>query len=581
MPIINEKLLKNEEVQRDARQANWFIVNCLDAFHRVRVEKVFLSAYLLFAVSSLKDPANYSYDKLSTLKVNEDIKAAINDVLSEEEWSKLLAIVDKFSPEVFAFVAFTTGDLIDFRMSDTYATPESIIKLSQSILNMQAKDSVADICCGYGTFLFSSAVLEPKASYYGYDINPENKLIATIKAELVGADTNIISEDAFSLFNNKHEPRFNKIFSNYPFGLPKKNLSGTKFYDEVTLKIPELKKASSSDWFFNALLLDRLMPGGKAVGIMTNGSTWNGADAPVRKYFVENGFIESVIALPPKMFSAFSIPTSLIVLSYGNEKIRLVDATKNCIQGRRFSEFSEENIDSIIDALSNDSEFSREISVDELKDNEYTLSLSRYLDSGIKFKDAAPFESVIKNITRGAPCTAQQLDEMNSDRPTDMQYLLLANIKNGIIDEELPYLSYIDPKHEKYCLKNNNLILSKNGYPYKVAVAQVSEGQKILANGNLFIIELDEEKADPYYLKAFFESESGIAVLKSITVGATIPNIGIDKLKKVNIPLPSLDEQKKISDLYKATLDEISIYNIKLNKAYNRLHHIFDEESEA
>ena len=58
----------------------------------------------------------------------------------------------------------------------------------------------------------------------------------------------------------------------------------------------------------------------------------------------------------------------------------------------------------------------------------------------------------------------------------------------------------------------------------------MKDGQRILANGNLYIIELDESRANPYYIKAFFDSEQGIAALKSITVGATIPNIGVDTL---------------------------------------------------
>ena len=128
-------------------------------------------------------------------------------------------------------------------------------------------------------------------------------------------------------------------------------------------------------------------------------------------------------------------------------------------------------------------------------------------------------------------------------------------------------------------MKDNHLILSKNGYPYKIAIAKIQEGQRILANGNLYIIELDEDKVNPYYLKAFFESEQGIAVLKSITVGATIPNIGVDKLKKVEIPLPSLEVQKRIAERYQATLDEIAAYKSKMEKAMNLLNHIFDEES--
>jgi len=51
------------------------------------------------------------------------------------------------------------------------------------------------------------------------------------------------------------------------------------------------------------------------------------------------------------------------------------------------------------------------------------------------------------------------------------------------------------------------------------------------------------------------------------------------KLKKVNIPLPSMEKQRRIADKYQATLDEISILKLKIEKATNRLHHVFDEES--
>ena len=110
------------------------------------------------------------------------------------------------------------------------------------------------------------------------------------------------------------------------------------------------------------------------------------------------------------------------------------------------------------------------------------------MSSNIQFDNAVPFESVIKSISRGAPCNARQLDEMASENATKMQYLMLSNIQNGIIEDTLPHLSHIDEKYKKYCLKDNDLILSKNGYPYKLAVAKVPEGHEILANGNLFSI---------------------------------------------------------------------------------------------
>lgn len=169
-----------------------------------------------------------------------------------------------------------------------------------------------------------------------------------------------------------------------------------------------------------------LKDNGKAVAIMTNGSTWNSIDIPMRKYFVENGLVECVIALPERMFSSTMIPTTLIVMSHGNQGVRMIDATKHFQQGRRQNEFSDKDIDLLIDALTVDHEYSKDISIEELRKNEYNLNLSRYAAGDLRFENGVPFESVIKRISRGAPCTAKQLDEMVSDCVTNMQYLMLA-----------------------------------------------------------------------------------------------------------------------------------------------------------
>ena len=308
--------------------------------------------------------------------------------------------------------------------------------------------------------------------------------------------------------------------------------------------------------------------------IMTNGSTWNQSDSAIRSYFIENGLIECVIALPARLFAGTAIATSMIVFSRNNKGVRLVDASELFVEGRRVNELSYENISLIINATKNDSDISMYVSAEQLRDNDYVLSMNRYIVHDVA--DGMAFGDVIKRITRGAQLNAKALDEITTTVPTDMQYLMLANIKNGLIDKELPYLKSIDKKNDKYCLSNHCLILSKNGYPYKIAVAEVKEGQRILGNGNLYIIELDEEKADPYYLAAFFGSEQGTAALRSITVGATIPNIGVEQLTKLVIPIPPLEKQKEIADKYKTVKDEITMLQLKLEKAKNRMAHIIE-----
>ena len=152
---------------------------------------------------------------------------------------------------------------------------------------------------------------------------------------------------------------------------------------------------------------------------------------------------------------------------------------------------------------------------------------------------------------------------------------MLANVKDGLIDENLPYLKNVDMKFDKYFINDKNIVMSKNGFPFKIAVFERRNNQ-VLANGNMFIIEVDQNKMNPYYIKAFFDSQTGVAALKSIIVGSAIPNISLEALKKIKIPNIPLDEQQKIADIYLSKKREIESLKKKLNNILDSLNHLFD-----
>ena len=582
MPIIDEEILKNPELLKKADLVIEKIKSRLGwespgGFNGI------ISAYLLYCVSTYNNPFDVDYDALFSLDLglSEDTILAVRENITKDKWKKLLELLYDFEPEAFALAAFNSDRWVWDRGNATITTPRSLVKLSEKILDIKPGEKVADLCCGHGTFLVDAIMNYPDAFFYGYEVYANSKLIAEIRTKLVSDYSNekLFVKDVFALCDND-SISFDKIFCNYPFGLRmKEGRQGSVYMQRFSDNIPSLSRTTSSDWTFNALICKLLEENGKAVGIMTSGSTWNTIDMPARKYFIENGYIECIIAFPPRMFSSIGTSTSMIVMSRGNKSIRMVDATEIFHAGRRYNEFTDEDIDMILQAMSN-GEKGRTITIEEFRENEYSLNYGRYFRDQIKVQNGVPFSTVIKDITRGAPCNAKQLDAMSSEEPTGTQYLLLANIKDGVISEDLPYLTNVDKRLEKYLLKDNDLILSKNGYPYKTAVANIKKGQRILANGNLYIIELDQEKVDPYFIKAFLESDVGIATLKSITVGATIPNIGVDNLKRIQIPLLPMEEQKRIAELYKTAMDEVAVYKLKIEKALNRMHHIFDEESE-
>lgn len=533
-----------------------------------------VAAYLLAKASEYIDPVSVTFDALESSCVVANVMNVARHHNLDKVWDELKELISQHKYNVFCLVT-------QLQETNNYSdiTPEGITDLASEILSVKAGERVADYCCGTGTFAKLIKSVVPDADVTGYEVNQEAVIVEAIRNDLYNDGINMISADVFSLVTGEHEkPVYDKIFANYPFGQRMRELDwGKEYLDHLAKRIPSMSKATSSDWLYNMLMIDTLSATGKAIGIMTNGGTWNMIDAPIRKYFVENGLIECVIALPARLFNTTNIATTMIVFSHGNKVVRLVNASEQFTAGRRVNELSEANVKVILQACTEDSDISMQVSLDDLRDNDYVLSTSRYTHGAETIEDGAPFETVIKRITRGAPLNASQLDAISSAAPTDMQYLMLSNIQNGLIDTNLPYLSVIDKKNEKYCLSNHCLILSKNGYPYKIAVAEVREGQKIMANGNLYIIELDEEKANPYYLAAFFGSEQGTAALKSITVGATIPNIGVDQLKKLIIPLPGIDRQNEIADRYQAVKDEITLLQLKLEKAKNRMMHICEE----
>lgn len=543
---------------------------------------VFASIYLARKATEYMDLIK-DYHELSKCdstdgRVLDMIEILAGAKVTEEQWLQIRDVCFKYAREIMEIALMLPYESNPYTLD--VATPESIMKLANEILSISENDTVGDICSGNGNYIVNTAIEQPKASYYGVELNRHYCSIARAKAEFIPSDIEIELKDAFYLMLEENERSFTKIFSNYPFGLRLKNLNNANLIIEKLLEEYEgASKGTSSDWLFNALIMKLLGIKGKAVALMTNGGTWNELDTPMRKAFVENGYIESIISLPARMFQMTSIPTTMIVMSHNNKNgVRIVDASKLCIVGRRTNEFSDENIAEIVKALNNDMEYSRHISLEELRTNNYSLNLNRYLIQDVDIINPTPFSKVIKKITRGAQLSAAQLDELISEEPTDTQYMMLANIKDGMIDNNLPYLQSFDKKLEKYCIKSDNLILSKNGYPYKVAVATVKDGKNIIGNGNMYIIELDEGLANPYYIKAFFESEQGIAALKSITVGATIQSFGVDSLKKLIIPLPSMEEQKKIAERYQTILDEIAVLQLKIEKAKSRLKNIFEEE---
>ena len=528
-------------------------------------------AYILYraAKDNIKD-----LDSIELFESSCDVDSSIKmelDYYCHDMWPVLdrLKIYGFDEDNLLAYLLFN-NDLED--SIKEASTPRGILKLAAKILDVQENESVLELCSGKGNFFVELALLRENIKYTGIELSMANNFIANIRASVLERDISSVLSDAMTY---KAENKADKLFANYPFLI---NVPDMENIIKDFVDFPDNIKRVSADWVFNLKLVEQMKYGGKAVAIMKNGTTWNSTDKKIREYFVENGLVEATVLLPAKLFPGTSIATTLVIFSHGNTNIKMIDAVENFTKEGRRNVLSDNDISDILDLLQKDGKNSITISINEIAENDYIINASRYLEKAPEIKDGVAIASIVKSITRGAQLRASDLDENKSDEPTDYRYIMLSNINDGdIYFTDNQYLKDIQPNLKKFCVRNNSIILAKTGSPdFKSAVVQVKEGTEILATGNMFILEIDETKADPYYVQALFDSELGRALFKSIYVGSAIPTISLEKLRKLEIPLPSIEEQNIIGEKYKEELGRIADLKEKLETSREKLKQIYN-----
>ncbi len=256
-------------------------------------------------------------------------------------------------------------------------------------------DTATDPACGSGSLLLKVEKILGKdavqTGFFGQEINITTYNLCRINMFLhdIGFDKfDIECED--TLINPQHwddEP-FELIVSNPPYSI---KWAG----DENPLLINDprfspagvLAPKSKADLAFIMHSLSWLAPNGTAAivcfpGIMYRG----GAEQKIRKYLVDNNFVDCIIQLPSNLFFGTSIATCIMVLKKNkiDNKTLFVDATNECIKVTNNNKLTPENIDHIVDVFTKREDiehFARLASYEEVAENDYNLSVSTYVEA--------------------------------------------------------------------------------------------------------------------------------------------------------------------------------------------------------
>jgi type I restriction enzyme M protein len=148
-----------------------------------------------------------------------------------------------------------------------------------------------------------------------------------------------------------------------------------------------LAPKSKADYAFLLHDLYHLKPEGIMTIVLPHGVLFRGGEeGEIRKNLIEENHIDAIIGLPSNIFFGTGIPTIIMVLKQKRENtdVLIVDASKGFIKVGKNNKLRSSDIKKIVDtvtARADIDKFSRKISREEIRRNEYNLNIPRYVDS--------------------------------------------------------------------------------------------------------------------------------------------------------------------------------------------------------
>ena len=170
-----------------------------------------------------------------------------------------------------------------------------------------------------------------------------------------------------------------------------------------------------ADFAFIMHSLSYLSSKGKAAIVCFPGIFYRkGAEQKIRKYLVDNNFIECIIQLPENLFFGTSIATCILVMSKNktDNKVLFIDASKGFKKEANNNILEERNIEVIVEEFKNRKEtthFSKLVELNEIAENDYNLSVSTYVE-----KEDTREKVDIKVLNKEIAETVEKIDKLRA-----------------------------------------------------------------------------------------------------------------------------------------------------------------------
>ena len=298
------------------------------------------------------------------------------------------------------------GDAYEFLMSmyasnagksgGEFFTPQEVSELLTrlAVVGKKSVNKVYDPACGSGSLLLKSAKILGKENvrngFYGQEINLTTYNLCRINMFLhdIGYDKfDIACEDTLTNPQHWDDEPFEVIVSNPPYSIKwAGNDNPLLINDPRYSPAGVLAPKSKADFAFIMHSLSWLATNGTASIVCFPGIFYRGgAEQKIRKYLVDNNFIDCIIQLPDNLFFGTTIATCIMVLkkSKKDNNILFIDASKECVKVTNNNKLTDKNIDNIVKIFTDRKDIdyvAKLVSNTEIGENDYNLSVSTYVE---------------------------------------------------------------------------------------------------------------------------------------------------------------------------------------------------------
>ena len=277
-----------------------------------------------------------------------------------------------------------------------FFTPQEVSELLARIVANGKKEvrRVYDPACGSGSLLLQMAKVlgkdKVRNGFFGQEINKTTHNLCRINMFL--HDINYEKFDIAygdTLLDPKHwdDQPFDAIVSNPPYSIKWEGDDNPILINDPRFSpAGVLAPKSKADLAFTMHMLHWLSTDGTAAIVEFPGVLYRGgAEKKIRAWLVDNNYIDTVIQLPANLFFGVSIATCIIVLKKNKRDNRtlFIDASNEFLHEGNKNELTPENIQKILmEHVSREEvpHFSHLASYDEIKENDYNISVNSYVE---------------------------------------------------------------------------------------------------------------------------------------------------------------------------------------------------------